>query len=72
MLTMNRSVFTANVSSPRRFLLLPQESVDGPSQGPRIRRYQLTSVGRRPGINGADIAKVRIARELDRLGHGHV
>jgi hypothetical protein len=65
---MTRSVLTANVLSPRRFLLLPQESVDGPSQGPRIRRYQLTSVGRRPGVHGVDIAKVRIARELSRLG----
>jgi len=64
----NRSVLSANLSSPRRFLLLPQESVDAPSQGPRIRRYQLTSVGRRPGVNGVDIATVRIARELGRLG----
>jgi hypothetical protein len=69
MVTMNRSDFNAGTSSPRRFLLLPQESVDGPSQGPRIRRYKLTSVGRRSGVNGVDIAKVRIARELGRLGH---
>jgi len=56
-----------NVRSPRRFLLLPQESVDGPGNGPRIRRYQLSSVGRRPGVNGVDVAKVRIARDVDRL-----
>jgi hypothetical protein len=68
MLSMNSSDFNLNISSPRRFLLLPQESVDGPSQGPRIRRYKLTSVGRRPGVNGVDIATVRNARELGRLG----
>jgi len=68
MVSMNRAVLSANLSSPRRFLLLPQESVDGPSQGPRIRRYQLASVGRRPGINGVDLATVRNARELGRLG----
>ena len=66
---MNRSGLNVSISSPRRFLLLPQESVDGPSQGPRIRRYKLTSVGRRPGVNGVDIATVRNARELGRLGH---
>jgi len=69
MLAMNRPDLKASSSSPRRFLLLPQESVDGPSQGPRIRRYKLTSVGRRPGVNGVDIATVRNARELGRLGH---
>jgi hypothetical protein len=69
MLDMNRSGLHVSISSPRRFLLLPQESVDGPSQGPRIRRYKLTSVGRRPGVNGVDIATVRNARELGRLGH---
>ncbi len=41
--------------------------MNGPGQGPRIRRYQLTSVGRRPGVNGVDVARVRIARELGRL-----
>jgi hypothetical protein len=69
MLAMDRSLLKTNISSPRRFLLLPQESVDGPGQGPRIRRYQLTSVGTRPGMNGVDVATVRIARELGRLGH---
>jgi len=32
------------VSSPRRFILLPEEPVDGARQGRRIRRYQLTSL----------------------------
>ncbi len=66
LVSMNRPPLK-NVRSPRRFLLLPQESVDGPGNGPRIRRYQLSSVGRRPGVNGVDVAKVRIAREVDRL-----
>ena len=68
MLAMNRPASNSSVTSPRRFLLLPEESVDGPSPGPRIRRYQLTSVGRRPGLNGIDIATARILRELDRPG----
>jgi len=72
MLTMNRSATNSSVSSPRRFILLPEESVDAPHNGPRIRRYQLTSVGqggrRRAGIGNVDLATARIARELGRLG----
>jgi hypothetical protein len=68
MTSMNRAILSAKLTSPRRFLLLPQESVDVPTQGPRIRRYQLASVGRRPGMTGVDIATVRNARELGRLG----
>jgi len=66
---MHRPALNKNVSSPRRFLLLPQESVDGPANGPRIRRYQLSSVGRCPTGSGVDVARVRIAREVDRLSH---
>ena len=54
-------------ASPRRFILLPEESVDGHGQRPRIRRYRLTSVGRRPGLHGVDVATARIARESGRL-----
>jgi hypothetical protein len=54
-------------ASPRRFILLPEESVDGHGQRPRIRRYRLTSVGRRPDLNGVDVATARIARESGRL-----
>jgi hypothetical protein len=68
MLAMNRPASNSNVSPLRRFLLLPEESVDGPGEGPRIRRYQLTSVGRRPGLSGIDISTARIGREFDRLG----
>jgi hypothetical protein len=73
MLTMNRSAANSSVSSPRRFILLPEEQVDAPQQGPRIRRYQLSSVGqgagrRRAGLSSVDLATARIARELGRLG----
>jgi hypothetical protein len=72
MLSMNRSATNSSVSSPRRFILLPEESVDAPKSGPRIRRYQLTSVGqggrRRAGFSNVDVAMARIARDLGRLG----
>jgi hypothetical protein len=53
MLVMNRPTSNSMASSPRRFVLLPEEAVDVPSQGPRIRRYRLASVGRRRGLNGS-------------------
>ena len=72
MLLMNRSASNSSVSPPRRFILLPEESVGVPLSGPRIRRYQLTSVGhggcRGAGFSNVDIATARIARELGRLG----
>ena len=34
-----------NASSPRRFILLPEDRRTAGRQGPRIRRYRLTSVG---------------------------
>jgi hypothetical protein len=71
MLGMNRLAANQSVSPPRRFILLPEETVGGSNQGPRIRRYRLTSVGqgadRRRGL-GADIATARTAREFGRLG----
>jgi hypothetical protein len=71
-MAMNRSAANSIVSPPpRRFILLPEETGGGSSQGPRIRRYRLTSVGqgadRRRGL-GADIATARMAREFGRLG----
>jgi hypothetical protein len=68
MLVMNRSAANASVSSPRRFILLPEEPVDAPRNGPRIRRYQLTSMGhgagrRRAGNSNVDNSTARIARE---------
>ncbi len=70
---MNRSAANSNVSSPRRFILLPEEPVNAPHHGPRIRRYQLTSVGqgagrRRTSLSNVDIATARVAREFGRLG----
>jgi|CZKG01.1.fsa_nt_gi hypothetical protein len=72
MLTMNRSATNSSVSSPRRFILLPEEPAGGASHGRRIRRYKLTSVGlgagrQRAGLNGIDASTARIAEELDRL-----
>ncbi len=68
MLAMNPPSTNASPNSPRRFLLLPEESVDGHGQRPRIRRYQLSSVGQRPAPNGVDVASARIAGELGRNG----
>jgi hypothetical protein len=64
---MNPSSLNSSTASPRRFILLPEESVDGSGLRPPIRRYYLSSVGRRPGMSGADVAAVRNARELGRL-----
>jgi hypothetical protein len=55
-------------SSPRRFILLPEEPVRGDGQRPRIRRYQLTSVGQRPCASGVDGATARIAGDPGRRG----
>jgi hypothetical protein len=75
MATMKRSAATSSVSPPRRFILLPEETVDGSTPGRRIRRYRLTSVGggagrRREGMSGAEAAPVRIGRALG--GRGRV
>jgi len=68
MLAMNPPFPNSSVSSPRRFLLLPEEPVNGHGQRPRIRRYRLTSVCQRPSLNGVEIAGAPIARELDCAG----
>jgi hypothetical protein len=73
MLDMNRSAGISSVSSPRRFILLPEEQASGPQHGPRIRRYRLTSVGQAAGrlrgdLSGVDLATARIARGFGRLG----
>jgi hypothetical protein len=46
---MTRSLSNTMPNTPRRFLLLPEESLDAPGRGPRIRRYRLASVARRSG-----------------------
>jgi hypothetical protein len=70
---MNRSAANPGDSSPRRFILLPEETTDGVASQPRIRRYQLTRVGRgavrrRAGLSDSEIATARMACELSRLG----
>jgi hypothetical protein len=67
MIEMNPSSLNSSAASPRRFILLPEESVDGRGQRRPIRRYYLSSVGRRPGTSRADVAAARNARELGRL-----
>jgi len=64
---MNPSSLNSSAAPPRRFILLPEESVDGRGRRPPIRRYYLSSVGRRPGASRADVAAVRNARELGRV-----
>jgi hypothetical protein len=72
MLLMNRSAANPSVSPPRRFILLPEETADGASHGPRIRRYKLSSVVRVPGrqgagSSGADLDIARMASGFGRL-----
>ncbi|HEV3321765.1 MAG TPA: hypothetical protein VG147_06170 [Solirubrobacteraceae bacterium] len=51
---MTRSLSNSMPSTPRRFLLLPEESLATPGRGPRIRRYRLASVARRSGPGASD------------------
>ncbi len=51
---MTRSLSHSMPSTPRRFLLLPEESLDTPGRGPRIRRYRLASLARRSGPGASD------------------
>ena len=67
MAAMNRSAANSSKSFPRRFVLLPEVQADSGAHGPRIRRYQLTSVGQgashRRAARGADIATAWTARD---------
>lgn len=49
---MTRSLMHSMQTTPRRFLLLPEESLATPGRGPRIRRYRLASVARRSEPGG--------------------
>jgi|HubBroStandDraft_2_1064218.scaffolds.fasta_scaffold1613822_1 hypothetical protein len=71
MVVMNRPVQSSIESSSRRFLLLPEDGVQTSARRPQIRRYRLTSIGRRGALNGTDLATARIAGELSRLGRAH-
>lgn len=75
MLGMNRSAANPTDSPPRRFILLPEEKAEGAGVGPRIRRYQLTRVGRgaarrRKILGASEIAMARIACDLERVNGG--
>jgi hypothetical protein len=72
MLGMNRSAANPSDSVPRRFILLPEETPDRVPSQPRIRRYQLTRIGRgtarlRTSLSEAEIVTARMAVELGRL-----
>jgi hypothetical protein len=73
MAVMNRSAAKSSETPPRRFILLPEETADGMASRPRIRRYQLTRVGRgaggrRAGLSDSELVGARMAGELARLG----
>jgi hypothetical protein len=68
MTAMEKPMDKALASAPRRFLLLPEESVERASHARRIRRYKLISIGQRPAVTGAGLATGRLAGELGRLG----
>jgi hypothetical protein len=73
MLVMNRPAANSSVSLPRRFILLPEETADRAASRPRIRRYQLTGVGRGAGrgraiLSDSEVSTARMACELGRLG----
>lgn len=65
---MNGSAPNPPVASPRRFLLLPEEAVDGRGGGPKIRRYKLVSIGQRARAGRLELGTAHVVRELGRLG----
>jgi hypothetical protein len=62
MIAMNTARSDKTSASPRRLVLLPEESVDGHGRRPRIRRYQLARVGWPDDARGADQATAGMAR----------
>jgi len=73
MVAMNRLAANANVSTSRRFILLPEETACGAPQGMRVRRYKLASIGRAAGSQGAgpvggDLARDPVDRGVGRTG----
>jgi len=73
MVSVNRTAAKTSVASPRRFILLPEDSAGGAAHGPRIRRYKLTAVctgvtSRRGAVRGSELSTAGIAGGLGRLG----
>ena len=73
MVSVNRTAANTSATSPRRFILLPEDPAEGAAHGPRIRRYKLTAVGtgvtsRHAGVGSAEFPTAGIARGLGRLG----
>ncbi len=67
---MNSSSQSSIETASRRFLLLPEDGVESSSRRPPVRRYRLTSIGRRGAPTGADLATARLVSEIGRLGRG--
>jgi hypothetical protein len=65
---MSQPISNSIASSPRRFLLLPEEHDRVPVAAPRIRRYRLSSLGRNAGAGSANPSRTRSASDGDRLG----
>jgi hypothetical protein len=53
--------------APRRFVLLPEDPAGERGERPRIRRYQLASIGRRSASDGSELASARLSGELSQL-----
>jgi hypothetical protein len=56
---MQPSRITPSASPSRRFLLLPEDSLEAGSRRPRIRRYQLAALSPRGGRAAGRAATVR-------------
>jgi hypothetical protein len=67
MLTMSQPLSNSIASSPRRFLLVPEEQDRIPVAAPRIRRYRLASVNRRAGFAGSDLLRAQSATDAGRF-----
>lgn len=52
-----------SVSASRRFLLLPEQQREEGSRGPRVRRYELASIGVRGAGSAVGRAGARIAAQ---------
>jgi hypothetical protein len=69
MLVMNKPVSQPVATNPRRFLLLPEDSVKRLGARPPIRRrYRLASVARRSELSETDLATAGLVRDLGRMG----
>lgn len=64
---MYRSIPVTDVSTPRRFFLLPEDAVPESGRRPRVRRYKLASIGTGAVTDGSDGRAVSDGGEPGRL-----